>query len=973
MINLGYIVKNNENPKGKPRIWFCATALDYKFLRGVADELFEETNSVIYYDKNVENATLSDDVSLLSEINLFVMPVTKSLLTTENRAILVEFKYAVENNIPVLPIVFDKGLDELYYEKCGNLQYLDKASKDDTAISFSEKLKKYLSKVILGDDTYEKVRSAFDAYIFLSYRKKDRIKAKELMSLIHRNDFCRDIAIWYDEFLTPGEDFNDSIAQALNKSELFVMAVTPNVVNEENYVMKVEYPEAVKAGKKIIPARLEDVNEIELKSKYEGIDDSFDARNAKLLSERLSNALKDVALLVNDNDPVHNYFIGLAYLYGIDVEINNEMALRLIEKSAEGNLETAIEKLSEMYYNGEGVKADVHKAIEYKIKSVKAYYNKFKKEKLVDNLDKFCEEMRELSNYFNRINENEKSKNVDEALLNALKNFSCKEDENIVKRLLASAYERFGDNLSCIGKELSVINVETAVKLREEIYNSTNKISDKRYLCSAYSSLADIYFNMNMFDKIDRDKWDENGNRLDYFTATGKESEALELAKKVVKLREEIASESDAVNDKCNLYYAYNKLFYAYISAMEHLEYSEELFLGKLEARKNAEKVGLSFEGYKSERANAILASVYNSIASRLSSEKKYDVAHQVLVKRLNVVKKTYQKTPTVDNLFDVASAYFSLVQSANFLKNYEEAVLYGEKEILAREEINDILKSNQSISDLASTYYFHALNLSKTGNKNGFNVYFEKYDNLERVAINEITNEEEKLGKLFGYYGVAIDNCLKEKNVDGIYFYFEKYQETIDKIIEIQPFNKFNMTNFLGVACKNIGEKCLEIDVIDDGEFHEENLDLPIYFYEKSIEILNKCLTNSSKQNVAIAQINLSNTYLLLGEAYNYKGDEETLKKYINTAISILESAYENWISVCKSEYKNANCLYELIKTLSNYGWAFDTETGAKMTIRARDLLSGILEKFPTDEKFSKKHKELVDYVNKYYSEYDN
>ena len=61
--------------------------------------------------------------------------------------------------------------------------------------------------------------------------------------------FCRDIAIWYDEFLIPGENFNDSIAAALEQSSLFALAVTPNLVNEPNYVMSIEYPMAKEAQK----------------------------------------------------------------------------------------------------------------------------------------------------------------------------------------------------------------------------------------------------------------------------------------------------------------------------------------------------------------------------------------------------------------------------------------------------------------------------------------------------------------------------------------------------------------------------------------------------------------------------------------------------------------------------------------------------------------------------------------------------
>ena len=49
----------------------------------------------------------------------------------------------------------------------------------------------------------EKVKVAFDAYIFLSYRKKDRKYANELMRLIHKNDFCRDIGLGISTKLFP--------------------------------------------------------------------------------------------------------------------------------------------------------------------------------------------------------------------------------------------------------------------------------------------------------------------------------------------------------------------------------------------------------------------------------------------------------------------------------------------------------------------------------------------------------------------------------------------------------------------------------------------------------------------------------------------------------------------------------------------------------------------------------------------------
>ena len=86
------------------------------------------------------------------------------------------------------------------------------------------------------------------------------------MKLIHKNPQCRDIAIWYDEFLTPGESFNQEIEKALEKSELFTLLVTPNLINEENYIHSVEYPMAQSAKKQILPVEMEHLDMEEFKN-----------------------------------------------------------------------------------------------------------------------------------------------------------------------------------------------------------------------------------------------------------------------------------------------------------------------------------------------------------------------------------------------------------------------------------------------------------------------------------------------------------------------------------------------------------------------------------------------------------------------------------------------------------------------------------------------------------------------------------
>lgn len=375
MIKLNYKTRCNTSPQGKPRVYFCCHPEDFeRYFEMVSDEILAKQDCAIWFCDNL--FVRDDDFFMdLKQMQLFVMPVTTNLLTTENETLNIEFKFAVENHIPVLPLMQESGLDNLFNKKCGDLQFLDKYSNDSTAISYDDKLQKYLESVLIGNELAEKIRAAFDAYVFLSYRKKDRRYAQELMRLIHKNDFCRDIAIWYDEFLTPGENFNDSIKEALQKSGLFVLTVTPNLVNEPNYIMTTEYPMARQEGKPILPAELVPTDRDKLSEKYVDIPNPTNAYNDVELSEALLESIKRMNIKENDISPEHNFFIGLAYLGGVDVEVDRERALELITMSAEEDLPEAMLKLIAMYTDGIGVERDSN-AVQKWSKRLADYYFK---------------------------------------------------------------------------------------------------------------------------------------------------------------------------------------------------------------------------------------------------------------------------------------------------------------------------------------------------------------------------------------------------------------------------------------------------------------------------------------------------------------------------------------------------------------------------------------------------------------------
>lgn len=376
---LKFRTKRNTDPQGKPRVFFTCHPADFaKYFEKISNDILDVLDCTIYYTENMADGLRDEDqTAIYQQMNLFVIPITYRLLQTHSRAMDVDFTFAKEKHIPTLAILMEPGLNQLYSQNeiFGDLQYLDSFSQEITGTSYDVKLRRFLDSVLTADDEAKRVRAAFDAYIFLSYRKKDRKYATKLMQLIHSNPLCRDIAIWYDEFLMPGEHFNNAIQEALRKSDLFTLLVTPNLVNEPNYVQAVEYPAAREANKVILPAEMVSTDNSVLKKQFVDIPDCVDVSDENAFRASLNESVNHLTLQKNDTDPAHDYLIGLAYLNGIDVEVDRNRALNLITEAAEKGLPEAMEKLYNIYRFGLGVNADYWYALKWS-ESLYEYYCK---------------------------------------------------------------------------------------------------------------------------------------------------------------------------------------------------------------------------------------------------------------------------------------------------------------------------------------------------------------------------------------------------------------------------------------------------------------------------------------------------------------------------------------------------------------------------------------------------------------------
>lgn len=404
-VELDYRTREQSDPRGKAKVFFACHTDDFcQAFDLVVDDVLDHANCAVWYEARLANG---DDVPLpeeaeaafseiLDDMQLVVIAVTSRFLREPCRAREVVLAHALEARIPVLPIMLERDLEYEFNDRCAPIQVVNRYVDDPTATPYDEVLDTFLSSVIVGDELAQRVRDAFDAYVFLSYRKKDRRHAQRLMRLIHENEDFRDIAIWYDEYLVPGEGFDAAIRAAFDKSSIFALAVTPNLLQQGNYVMGVEYPlahdrrNAEPKRFDIVPVEMHDpkyhdprTDLDQLKRDYKEIPPVRDEQVRAEVNTTFVEALRKVAHKASDGSPRHRFFMGLAYLNGIDVEPNRGRALGLLEGAAkprdpgEQPCIEATEKLVDMYLTGDGVTADLDAAIQWQRTAVSQWRDEY--------------------------------------------------------------------------------------------------------------------------------------------------------------------------------------------------------------------------------------------------------------------------------------------------------------------------------------------------------------------------------------------------------------------------------------------------------------------------------------------------------------------------------------------------------------------------------------------------------------------
>lgn len=928
MSKLQYKTIAGEHPQGKPNVYFSCHPEDFeKYFEEYALKIFHIQDCAIWYEAEPEADYDRENLELdLSQMQLLIMPVTTKLLTTSNRAMDIEFPIAQEKHIPVLPLMMERGLVDVFSERFGDLQYMDPNNRDETRRSFDEVLETYIRSTLVSSELANKIRAVFDAYIFLSYRKKDRKKAQELMRLIHRNPLCRDIAIWYDEFLIPGEDFNQAIETMLEKSDLFTLVVTPNLVNEVNYVMTTEYPEAIKQKKTVLPVEMEETDRKELDEHYKSLPPCVRVEEYDKFQDALLEVIREIAVLPNDRTPEHNFLIGLAYLDGIDMEVDSERAVELITEAAEAEVPEAMQKIAIMYETGEGVARDYHAGLEWREKYVEMLRRRYKDNAVIQTATDYFLGLQDLTYALYNLAFYDKAEEVVNEMLSIAPMF---DDRYLpAKRWLPISYDLLGMIKEAQGREDDAKKYyEKELEYFLSIKEEARTIQDRRDIVKCCRKIGIISKGAGKLIEAER-----------YITEALRMCTALADENKTI---DSLYDLSEVYSSMGNLALEWGVLggekeFPTVYSDSDDIEYTPErtntnkkhVQLGYLPKRRRLEEAKKYYEKGKkiwfdiaenrgTEEDQRKLLRCYLDMGRVAEILSLMEEANDYYKKGHDISIVLADETGTIEDRRSLSSCYYHMAKVAAATERWSSAEEYIYKGLKISLDLTEKIRTVNVRRDLSLFYDEMGSLAEKKGRLEEASKYYVKEMKILSQLVNEggTINDRRGLIKCYeksGHIAKTMGSLIEAKN------YYEKCLEVLSKV-------EFEVNRF-----KSIREQIFDLGFIQEREAVNEEIER---YYLMILKVNSEIF---KKANTVEAYRDLADSYQKMVEVTWERADDEEIEKYLLSEMEIRRKLAE-----CPGTDEDKLLLastYERLGTLHQY----NSQT---ISQKCDDTLSQLLE----------------------------
>lgn len=852
MAELSVRTRENGNPQGRPNVYLAIQPEDMQeYFEAVCSELLTANDCAIYYCNSPHTNSIEDEefFQKLQHMSLIVVPVTKTLLSHFPHVLELEISFAQKNNISILPLIREPGVEKRFNELFDDLHCLHSYNTHPDFPDYPGRLSNYLQAVFMNDFEKEEIKKYFSSRIFLSYRRQDHSYAQQLMRIIHQQPQYQDVAIWYDKFLIPGENFNDTIKEEIAQSDLFVMVVTPNILKNDNYVMKHEYPEALKAQKPIVAVEMVHTNHNNLRRYFSEITENVDICDVSALVGALDKYLPTIKKAEYCNS--HDYYIGLAYLYGFMVENDSTKAVSFITSSAENGYKEAIHRLAYMYLTGNGVPRDTDRALIWSRRYVDILKQEAKENPDIAPIS-LAYAQKQLGDIYRESNL-QQALVAYEAYVRTMYLIACHEGSPVFYRHLAEACCELGNMHRTAGNRDSAYRcVEQGIHLTKQIAEQLKTSASMR----SYAKTCDYYGHILTFDGM-------------YAEAKKQFATALELRQKanahIVDHKESLAALSSSYGNLSRVCGALGE--------------NEECLLYSKLALEIDEKTNLRERTTQS--LHNLLISTLDMGNSMLHAE-EWEEAKTYLERAVQLAKQLVEKNSSVEHRRYLALGFCSLGQLYYRIGQYDDAVANCTKTIELFNKLDRTVENAELKRELSWAYIYCGKALEQQKKLSDAAKKFEEalhlletlHDDGVQNYLSELEYVQDSLADLYLRMGASYN---QDNKYDEAIIYLEKAAEAFKK----RSANGNSFARKAAVAYEYLGNIF----------FAAGKIEKSLLYFEQSLTLRRNFPYEKEKDRL----MELSVSYFMLGKVYANLNDLDKSQKHIEDALECVEKLPEN------------------------------------------------------------------------------
>ena len=193
MLSLKCRTRENSDLDDRAKVYFTCHPDDFnRTFDKLCEDIFRTHDCGVYYTENrSEEALREKPDEFLTDMNLFVIPVTSRLLSEKDSAVDMALSYARRERMPILPILMEAGVAEVYSrdERFRDLPYIDSCEQDDSGLGYEKRLywhlNIFLDALTVCDSIYGKAGNEEPAERIIRAAEKGNAGAMENCEMMY--------------------------------------------------------------------------------------------------------------------------------------------------------------------------------------------------------------------------------------------------------------------------------------------------------------------------------------------------------------------------------------------------------------------------------------------------------------------------------------------------------------------------------------------------------------------------------------------------------------------------------------------------------------------------------------------------------------------------------------------------------------------------------------------------------------------